>query len=403
MIARLTVLGGSSPYTLALVDALADVAGPPPLGEVVLHGRNEGHLRAVARYARTRLVAHVRATTDVEDALDGATLVLHQVRYGGMEGRRDDEQLAEACGLAADETLGPAALRCALRIAPGLRRLAGVLTARCPDAWVINLANPLSVSTAVLAEHGVRCLGVCELPAVTVQQAAAVLDVPVAALAWSYDGFNHRGFVHDLRAHGRDQLPRLVARLGATPLNGIDGRVIDDLGAIPLKHFALLGSRPRAGSGRAAFLTELGRRVFRELEESPFVSPPSLGRRDLSWYPEAVVPAIVALTSAMAHRIVVDVPDERGVVIETRADVSAAGVTPVRGLPPSGRVASWLSVFERHERAVLRAVADPSVEHLTAALTADPLVAGIDVKPLADALAAYAAQEESPSWASMSR
>jgi 6-phospho-beta-glucosidase len=403
VIARLTVLGGSSPSTPALVDALAGVAGPPPVREVVVHGRNDDHLRAVARYACARLAARVRATTDVDEALDGATLVLHQIRYGGLEGRRDDERFAEAFGLAADETLGPAALRCALRIAPALRRLAGVFTARCPDAWVINLANPLSISTAILAAHGVRCLGVCELPAVTVQQAAAVLDVPAAALEWTYDGFNHRGFVHDLRANGRDQLPRLVARLGTASLGGVEGRVIEDLGAIPLKSFTLLGTRPRAGSGRAAFLIGLGRRIFRELETSPFAPPPSLRRRDLRWYPEAVVPAIVALTSAAAHRIVVDVPDERGIVREMRAEVSATGVTPVRGRPPSARVAAWLDVFERHERAVLRAVSDPRLEHLTEALAADPLVAGVDVKPLADALAACAAQEESRSWASMSR
>jgi 6-phospho-beta-glucosidase len=403
VIARLTVLGGSSPSTPALVDALAGVAGPPPVREVVLHGRNEDRLRAVARYAHARLATRVRVTTDVDEALDGATLVLHQIRYGGLEGRRDDERFAEAFGLAADETLGPAALRCALRIAPGLRHLAGVLTARCPDAWVLNLANPLSVTTAILAEHGVRCLGVCELPAVTVQQAAAALDIPVAALEWRYDGFNHRGFVHDLRANGRDQLPRLVARLGATSLGGIEGRVIDDLGAIPLKYFTLLGTRPRGGSGRAAFLTELGRHVFRELEETPFASPPSLGRRDLRWYPEAVVPAIVALASPVAHRIVIDVADARGVVREMRAEVSAAGVTPVRGRPPGNRVAAWLDVFERHERAVLRAIADPRIEPLTEALIADPLVTGVDVKPLADALAACAAQEESRAWASMSR
>jgi len=72
---------------------------------------------------------------------------------------------------------------------------------------VINLVNPLSVATAILAASGVRCLGVCELPLVTAQHAARVLGVPFASLGWAYDGLNHRGFIHDLTIEGHDQLP----------------------------------------------------------------------------------------------------------------------------------------------------------------------------------------------------
>jgi len=36
---RLTILGGSSPWTVALIDALAAAGGPPSLESVILHGR----------------------------------------------------------------------------------------------------------------------------------------------------------------------------------------------------------------------------------------------------------------------------------------------------------------------------------------------------------------------------
>jgi 6-phospho-beta-glucosidase len=402
MTTRLVILGGSSPFTIALIDALAAVGASLPVDELTLHGRNEDRLRAVARYARARLPARVCTTTDLERALDGATVVLHQARYGGMEGRADDEAFAERFGIPADETLGPAALRCALRIAPALRWLGGVLRARCPDAWVINLVNPLSVSTDVLCQAGARCVGVCELPKVTAQEIARVLDVPCAALAWRYDGLNHRGFLHHITVDGRDHVPRLVARLGHVRLNGIEGRVIDELHAVPLKHFALLGQRAATRSGRAAFLSALGERVFGELEDSPFRTPASLGERDVRWYPEAVVPAIQAVMSDTPSRLVVDVPDARGIVAEVQADVSAAGVRPADGPVPGARVAAWLDVFARHERAVMDAVAHPTVEHVSAALAADPLLQRSDVTPLAEALRGSLRQEES-SWTSTSR
>lgn len=396
MTARLTILGGSSPYTVALIDALA--AARESLGPVslVLHGRDEDHLQAVRRYAGAKLAgigSHVDSTRRLEQALDGATLVVHQVRYGGLEARAEDEAFAEAFGIEADETLGPAAVRAALRTAPGVARLADVLRARCPDAWVVNVANPLGISTAILSASGIRCLGVCELPAVTVQQAASILDVPFASLDWRYDGLNHRGFVHDLKRGGVDVLPELMARLGDGTINGIPAGVVEELHAIPLKYFLLVRSARGPTSRRAAFLTELGRQIFRELHASPLASPPGLGQRDLRWYPEAVVPAIVALTSSASRRLVVNVPDERGVVVETQADVCASAVRRAPGAAPGRRVAAWLDVFMAHERAFLAAVTTPSLDTLTAALAADPLLVGVGVKPLARALASYAQQE----------
>jgi 6-phospho-beta-glucosidase len=397
---RLAILGGSSPWTVALINALAAAGGPPSLESVTLHGRNADRLRAVERYARAGLAGFgiaVRGTLDLTRALEGATLVVNQIRFGGLRGRADDEEVAEAFGVAADETLGPAALRCALRIAPALTRLGRTMAATCPGARVVNLINPLSVSTAILAAS-VQCVGICELPIVTVREAAGVLGVPVAALGWAYDGLNHRGFIHHLSVDGEDQLPRLLSRLGERTIGGIPGRVIDELGALPLKYFGLLRAERRPPVHRAAFLTNLGAEVFRELQDSPAAPPPSLTLRDLSWYPDAVVPAIVAMSSAMPRRLVVNLPRADGVVVEVSADVSETDIAPVAGPPPNAHVAAWLERFARHERAVLRAVAEPDLENVVAALEADPVLVDADVVPLAHALCRDARQESETAW-----
>src|SRR5262245_60495531 len=116
---RLTILGGSSPSTIALL-MLLPVAGARLAS---LSGRTADSPRGVAGVGRRIMSGaggSVRWTADLADALDGANFVVHQIRYGGLAGRANDESLAAAIGLPADETLGPSGLQSAIRMAPEL-------------------------------------------------------------------------------------------------------------------------------------------------------------------------------------------------------------------------------------------------------------------------------------------
>ncbi|HET6763333.1 MAG TPA: hypothetical protein VFH27_06665, partial [Longimicrobiaceae bacterium] len=89
---RVAVLGGSTPFAAGLVDALAQEAGLPPC-HLVLHGRDAQGLEAVAAYARAWLGPlgwRVEGAQTVEGAVDGAAVVIQQIRFGGMEGRAAD-------------------------------------------------------------------------------------------------------------------------------------------------------------------------------------------------------------------------------------------------------------------------------------------------------------------------
>lgn len=216
---RVAVLGGSSPFTCAFFEALADQKVLPEYCHVMLHGRDELSTALVAARGARVLgdAASVAGTTDLLRALDGATIVVHQVRYHGLEGREEDERLAARIGVAHDETLGPGGLVAAMRLSGALSTLSIQLARHCPDAVVMNLTNPLSISTSLLAAGravpGGPVVGICELPLVTATKAASVVGRSVHDVQWSYSGLNHRGFVHDLRHDGRDLLPELIARL----------------------------------------------------------------------------------------------------------------------------------------------------------------------------------------------
>ena len=113
----LTVLGGSSPFTLALVEALRNTGPRFSAWRLILQGREQRALDLVARCAASRLDTYgwrVSSEIDRRTALDGCDIVVHQARYGGTEGRLKGEELAARYGTVADETLGPAALRTAL-------------------------------------------------------------------------------------------------------------------------------------------------------------------------------------------------------------------------------------------------------------------------------------------------
>src|SRR6267378_2927081 len=124
MISKLVILGGSTPFTAGLINALKAVGDRLPAQELVLHGRNRANLDLVGRYACQQLQERgwrIHTTSQMEEALAEATTVIHQIRYGGMERRAVCEEVCARFGVIADETLGPAALLCAMLSVPEIR------------------------------------------------------------------------------------------------------------------------------------------------------------------------------------------------------------------------------------------------------------------------------------------
>jgi 6-phospho-beta-glucosidase len=379
MLKHLTVLGGSTPFTAALVDALAIEKRLAP-HRLVLHGRNRQNLAIVNRYAAIHLEPlgwKVAWTTDLAKALTGSQIILHQIRYGDLQGRMRDEALSTAAGILPDETLGPGALQAALRQRPHLDLLAQTIRRLCPDAWLLNLTNPLSLVVSYLAGQGLaRCIGLCELPRVTVRQAAAVLKKDVRRAQWAYTGLNHRGFVVGLAWDGRDHIAELAQKLGEETLAGIRGAEMISLGAIPTKYFRLY-HQPRLGGknqGRGAYLADLRQRIGAQLQADPDHSPIALQKRYMAWYPDAVVPMIRALSSPKASLQELNRTAADDVTEEGRAYVSQAGIGGLLPVQPGPRASEWLDRIRQHEKAVLAAMARPNPATIACALALDPMV-----------------------------
>ena len=396
----LTVLGGSSPFTAAMVDALANTyADRTPIQpmELVLTGRNHENLSLMSQYATQRLGLFgwtCRATQEMARGLDGAAVVIHQIRYGGLAQRVAGERLCAGLALPEDETLGAAALLSGIRSVPALELTLAALKRFCPEARVLNMTNPLSTITAIMARELSFCVGLCELPAYTLSEAAGVLGVSDAALDWQYLGLNHRGFIFAIRHRGENLLPQLPQKLAAcaTPRNGpatiggIDADCISQMRALPLKYFRLVTCPSSRASGRADFLRDLRARISNELRQDQTRSPSALRERYLEWYPRAVVPMLAALASNVPSSQVVNLPLEDGLVWELKVPVSRVGIGCPEQVEASPPAAAWLERFRIHEQAFLRAVCAPNHANIREAVLADPTVPEAATEALVHAL-----------------
>jgi 6-phospho-beta-glucosidase len=396
MLANLVVAGGSSPFTPALINAIAasDYRNEPQ--RLVLFGRNPVNLELIRRFAEARLGSHgwlVSSTTSLESALDGAQVVLHQIRYGGLEGREEDERLAASHGLPADETIGPAGLQAAIRMFPDLCGVAQAICRYCPDAWILNLTNPLSLAVAVMQGAGVRRpIGLCELPEVTFREACGILALQPDTVDWSYCGLNHRGFIVRFFRGGADCLPALIESMGEKTIGGITAAEIAGTKAIPLKYFRLFRATAPQTTGRARALQALSHDIVDQLRSDASQPPAALGARRTDWYPHAVVPMLSALKANNGRMLTVNlVGGEDGIVVEMRARVFQDRLEPVLQTAAEGPVRVWMNRFVGHERAALAAVLDPSDSRIREAVRLDPLIPGEKVCAVTQDLSRMAA------------
>ncbi|KMQ79894.1 6-phospho-beta-glucosidase [Candidatus Burkholderia pumila] len=387
----LAIVGGSSPFTVELFHQLALTELREQPYELRLHGRNLDALELVRYFAVATLPAwRILATPHLDEALDDADIVVHQARYGGLGGRFQDELLAASLNTLADETLGPGGLQAALRIAEGVLAFSSIALRQCPDAWILNLVNPLGISTSLIAGAGLQlCLGLCELPTVTHRLIADLLGVTVSELAWDYVGLNHRGFLYNLRVGDENVLPRLLTALcderAENGVCGIGSELIAQLDAVPLKYFKMLNGQPIHVPGRAHALKKVRDRAYQELRQRPVVYPTSIRARSMPWYEHAVVPTIAALLGhAPSITCTANIGGSNDIAQERMVRMDRGKLTIKSPSQPPPLVAAWMDRFCRHEESVLTATRCRTRAAVIAALKLDPLLRCDQVRIAAD-------------------
>ncbi|HEX5418076.1 MAG TPA: alpha-glucosidase/alpha-galactosidase [Chloroflexota bacterium] len=155
--------------------------------------------------------ARIETTTDRRAALDGARYVIVTFQVGGIDAYRQDVEIPRRYGVdqTVGDTLGPGGVFRFLRSAPAYRAIAADMRELCPDALLINYANPMAMNCWLLSRLGVATVGLCHSVQGTSRMLARHLEVPYDEVRYVAAGINHQAWFLDFKRGDEDLYPRL--------------------------------------------------------------------------------------------------------------------------------------------------------------------------------------------------
>lgn len=166
---------------------------------------------------RAKITAHL-GVPERKAALDGARYVVNAIQVGGYEPCTvQDFEIPKHYGLrqTIGDTIGVGGIFRGLRTAHVMQDIGRDMHAVCPDAWLLNYTNPMSIVTGVmLRDVGLRTVGLCH----SVQVCAGLLlyhldmNTQIRRLQWKIAGINHMGWLLEITDEGRDLYPEIKRR-----------------------------------------------------------------------------------------------------------------------------------------------------------------------------------------------
>jgi alpha-galactosidase/6-phospho-beta-glucosidase family protein len=431
---RVCFIGGGSYNWMPKL--LGDLALTRDLsGTIVLHDVNPTALEDIRRYG-TRLMAStgadfsIETTTDLERSLDGAEFVVVTITTGGLDTMALDLEIPERYGIyqSVGDTVGPGGLSRALRNVPVIVGIAQAMERRCPDAWMLNLTNPLTVLTRVVAmTTRIRVMGLCHELFGVRGGLMRMFDARVEDFQMRVAGVNHLIWLLDFTIRGQNGLQMVrdyVAQGRPLPVPEDRGDWHDpfiDRWRLKLALFDVYDALPAAGDRHLAeffayFLTEATQRGAQygvQLTTIPNRRQQVATARDqvrsaiaadrlpeVTRSSEATADIVSAVVNGGSTRTIVNLPNsgqvenlQRDAVVETLAEITSAGAIPhTVGTLPSG-VLSTLEPHVVNQEMIARAALEGDRKLALQAMVNDPLVPDLRTAQalLDDLLAAHAA------------
>jgi alpha-galactosidase len=155
--------------------------------------------------------ARIRATDDQRAALDGADYVIVTFQVGGLDAYEHDVEIPRKYGLdqPVGDTLGPGGVFRFLRSSVAYASIARDMHDLCPNALLINYANPMAMNCWYLTELGITSVGLCHSVQGTSRMLARHLGVPYEEVSFVTGGINHQAWFLEFRRGDEDLYPRL--------------------------------------------------------------------------------------------------------------------------------------------------------------------------------------------------
>ena len=218
MTPQITLVGGGSTHWTPRL--LADFANTPSLhdADVTLVDIDPDSLPPMldvaAHIAKCRpgIGLTARATTDLDEGLDGSDFVVTAFSVGGFASMRHDLEIPARYGIRqpVGDSVGPGGIARALRSIPVLVTIAEAVERRSPDALLLNVTNPLSaLCRAATRQTAVRTVGLCNEVVGLQFVTSLLLDADLRRVDPVVAGVNHLPLVTALRVEDDDGFARL--------------------------------------------------------------------------------------------------------------------------------------------------------------------------------------------------
>lgn len=157
------------------------------------------------------------AVKEMKDALLDADFVVISILPGTFDEMASDVHTPEEYGIyqPVGDTTGPGGIVRALRTLPMIREFAEGIRDYCPNAWVINFTNPMTMITKTLYKvfPGIKAIGCCHEVFGTQRLLAKILkekydiDATRDEIRVNVIGVNHFTFLTEAKYKGMDLIP----------------------------------------------------------------------------------------------------------------------------------------------------------------------------------------------------
>lgn len=421
---RITLVGaGGMSFGPTMVN---DIIHTPELAgsRLVLHDVDERRLLRAYQFAAKLNAASgapvvLDRTTDAAEALEGTDIVLSAAEHGRFRYRRQDYEVPNRHGARQinGENGGPGAVFHTLRSVHNTLGICADIERHCPDAFLVNLSNPLSrVALAIDRHTKVRSVSMCHEMPNGIWRLSKFLRMDAKDIEGRASGINHFTFFTELRDRrtGEDLLPRVrdlfgrrifdypawtvrltkaAQRLGPLPALADElymplvVHMVREYGMVPCSIDSHIGEYLPFTADVAEWYparvdvmeqaTGFGERLATWIARTKVPVPV----HRIGHSSEEVIPLVTAMwTGEARHLMAVNVPNDgylpdvaTGAIVEVGATVDGDGVHP-DVMPPLGEpLAGWTAAQTALQDLLVEATVTGDRELALRALVEDPL------------------------------
>lgn len=161
--------------------------------------------------------ASIKKYADRKEALRDATFVVNAIQVGGYKPSTViDFEIPNKYGLkqTIGDTTGIGGIFRGLRTLPVMFEIAKDMETVCPDAWLLNYTNPMSILTmGMLKATKIKTVGLCHSVQVCVPELFEHLEIEekydLEDFQWKIAGINHMAWLTEITKNGKDFYPEI--------------------------------------------------------------------------------------------------------------------------------------------------------------------------------------------------